>query len=128
MSYSRASDPIIRNLFRRVSRVKMDSSRNSGGMMNKKATGRRDFLKHASLMGSIAMIGGFSQNALALDAAPGEVIEDAVVSRQSEESPKYHIKFGVCGMSHDHVFCMVGAVQRGGGELASLLRQEPDKL
>jgi predicted dehydrogenase len=97
-------------------------------MMNIKAAGRRDFLKHASLMGSIAMMGGFSQNALALNGVPVAVIEDAVVTEQSEEAPKYHIKFAVCGMSHDHIYGMVGAVQRGGGELVAVWGQEPDKL
>ena len=46
--------------------------------MNEKATGRRDFLKHASLMGSIAMIGGFSKDALALDSANVSVVETKV--------------------------------------------------
>jgi predicted dehydrogenase len=96
--------------------------------MNFKSAGRRDFLKHASLMGSIAMIGGLSQNALALEGVPGAVIEDAVVPQQAEEAPKNHIKFAVCGMSHDHIYGMVGAVQRGGGELVAVWGQEPDKL
>ena len=33
--------------------------------------------------------------------------------------PKNHIKFAVCGMSHDHIYGMIGAVQRGGGELVA---------
>ncbi len=106
----------------------MDSSRNSGEKMNKKATGRRDFLKHASMMGSVAMMGGFSQKALAADGNPVHVIEDAVVPEQSQEPPRYHIKFSVCGISHDHIYGMVGAVQRGGGELVAVWGQEPDKL
>ena len=96
--------------------------------MKNEATGRRDFLRHASLMGSIAMIGGFSQSALAREGVPGRVVEDMVLAGQPEEAPKYHIKFAVCGMSHDHIYGMVGAVQRGGGELVAVWRQEPDKL
>ena len=91
-------------------------------------TGRRDFLKHASLMGSIAMIGGLNQSAMAAGGGSARVIEDAVVPQQPEEAPKNHIKFAVCGMSHDHIYGMVGAVQRGGGELAAVWGQEPDKL
>jgi predicted dehydrogenase len=79
-------------------------------------------------MGSIAMIGGFSQSALAREGVPGRVVEDMVLAGQPEEAPKYHIKFAVCGMSHDHIYGMVGAVQRGGGELVAVWRQEPDKL
>src|SRR5215472_16209439 len=56
------------------------------------------------------------------------VIEDAVLHQQPEEAPKNHIKFSVCGMSHDHIYGMVGAVQRGGGELVSAWGGEPDKL
>jgi len=96
--------------------------------MNDRETKRRDFLKHASLMGSAAVIGGLTRNAMAAERQPERLVEDAIVGQQSEESPKYHIKFAVCGMSHDHIYGMVGAVLRGGGELVSLWGQEPDKL
>ena len=42
--------------------------------------------------------------------------------------PKYSIRFAVCGMSHDHIYGMVGAIQRGGGELVAAFGEEPDKL
>ena len=93
--------------------------------MSNRSTARRDFLRSASLMGSVAMMGGFAPNPLA---ARGKIAEDAVVAQQTEEPPKYHIKFAVCGMSHDHIYGMVSAVQRGGGELVSIWGQEPDKL
>jgi predicted dehydrogenase len=96
--------------------------------MNNEATGRRDFLKSASLLGSMAMIGGFPPSASAHEGAHIPVIEDMVLPRQPEEAPKYHIKFAVCGMSHDHIYGMAGAVQRGGGELVAVWGQEPDKL
>jgi predicted dehydrogenase len=76
-------------------------------------------------MGSVAMMGGFAPNPLA---ARGKIAEDAVLAQQTEEPPKYHINFAVCGMSHDHIYGMVSAVQRGGGELVSIWGQEPDKL
>src|ERR1700726_4881249 len=88
-----------------------------GEMMSYKSTGRRDFLKHAGWMGSVAMMTGLPHSAMAFDGAAQPVIEDAVMPQQQEEPPKYHIKFSVCGMSHDHIYGMVGAVQRGGGEL-----------
>jgi len=93
--------------------------------MSNRSTARRDFLRSASLMGSVAMMGGFAPNPLA---ARGKIAEDAVLAQQTEEPPKYHIKFAVCGMSHDHIYGMVSAVQRGGGELVSIWGQEPDKL
>jgi predicted dehydrogenase len=96
--------------------------------MNNETKGRRDFLKHAGVLGSIAMMGRFSPSASARESAHISVIEDMVVPGQAEEAPKYHIKFAVCGMSHDHIYGMVGAVQRGGGELVAVWGQEPDKL
>jgi predicted dehydrogenase len=91
-------------------------------------TGRRDFLKAAGkqfgIVGSMAMVGGLP----AFGGAGKPVIEDAVLPQQTEEAPKNHIKFSVCGISHDHIYGMVGAVIRGGGELVSIWGGEPDKL
>jgi predicted dehydrogenase len=91
--------------------------------------GRREFLKRAGWVGSAAMMAGVPEGALALAGARGTVIEDAVVpAAQADEQPKYHIKFAVCGMSHDHIYGMVGAVQRGGGEMVLAWGGEEDKL
>lgn len=95
----------------------------------KRATGRRDFLKQAGWMGSAAMMAAMPQGAMALGdvASSGRVVEDAVLI-QAEEAPKHHIRFAVCGMSHDHVYGMIGAIQRGGGELVAAWGDEEDKL
>jgi len=91
---------------------------------------RRDFLKHAGLMGSVAMMAGMPESALALGGVHGPVIEDAVIApaAQAADAPMHHIKFAVCGMSHDHIMGMIGAVQRGGGELVAAWGGEEDKL
>jgi predicted dehydrogenase len=102
----------------------MDVRFGKGETMSDKSTGRRDFLKHAGWMGSMAMMGGLP----AFGGAGRPVIEDAVLPQQTEEAPKYHIKFSVCGISHDHIYGMVGAVTRGGGELVSAWGGEEDKL
>src|SRR6201996_9095782 len=47
---------------------------------------------------------------------------------QAESKPEHSIRFAVCGMSHDHIYGMVGAIQRGGGVLVSAFGEEPDKL
>jgi len=88
---------------------------------------RRDFLKQAGWMGSVAMMAGLPQGSMALGGAADRVIEDAVLPAQAEETPKHHIKFAVCGMSHDHIYGMVGAIQRGGGELVAAWGGEEDK-
>ncbi len=43
-------------------------------------------------------------------------------------APKYKIRFAVAGMSHDHIHGLVGAIQRGGGELVMAQGTEPDKV
>ena len=96
--------------------------------MSKIYTGRRDFLKQAGVMGSMAMMAGVPEGARAFGGARGPIIEDAVVPVQAEEPPKDHIKFGVCGMSHDHIYGMIGAIQRGGGEMVAAWAGEPDKI
>jgi hypothetical protein len=96
--------------------------------MKQTSTARRDFLKQTGLFGSAAMMAGLPQAALAFSADPAHIIEDAVVPQAAEEAPKNHIKFAVCGMSHDHIYGMIGAIQRGGGELVAAWVGEPDKL
>jgi len=76
---------------------------------------RRDFLMAAGL-GSAAL-------ALAAGEAKAEVLAPA-----REEEPQHHIRFAVCGISHDHIYGMIGAIQRGGGELVAAWGLEPDKL
>ena len=77
--------------------------------------GRRDFLLAA----------GLSSAALAF--APGDVKAD-VLPPSPQIKPQHHIRFAVCGMSHDHIHGMIEAVRRGGGELVAGWGQEPDKL
>jgi len=78
---------------------------------------RRDILEAAGL-GSMALMGALT---------PGRVKAEALPVTP-EEKPRHHIRFGVCGISHDHVHGMIGAIQRGGGELVSYWGAEPDKL
>ena len=96
--------------------------------MNSRSFDRRDFLRQAGTFGSIAMMAGLPQGSAAFNPGSGSVIEDAVQAEDSSEKPKYHIKFAVCGMSHDHIYGMVGAVERGGGELVAAWGGEPDRL
>ncbi len=78
-------------------------------------------------MGSAALMAAMSQGGIALGESTGSLVEDAVQTPEAE-LPKYHIKFAVCGMSHDHIYGMIGAVTRGGGELVAAWGDEDDKL
>ncbi len=91
------------------------------------STARRDFLKQAGLMGSIAMLGGPGAGAMAPGGELSSIREESL-PLQAEETPRYHIKFAVCGMSHDHIYGMVGAIQRGGGEMVAAWGGEEDKI
>ncbi len=94
---------------------------------------RREFLKQAGWaggwiagwIGSEAMLSGLPPGEAS---AHGVVVEDAVPLQAEEEKPKHHIRFAVCGMSHDHIFGMIAAVQRGGGEIVAAWGGEDDKL
>jgi predicted dehydrogenase len=100
--------------------------------MSTSFTHRREFLKQAGLVGSLgsaAIMAGLPERAMALGGGgSSRIVEDAVVPVEAGEAPRYHIKFGVCGMSHDHIYGMIGAVTRGGGELVAAWGAEEDKL
>jgi predicted dehydrogenase len=87
--------------------------------VNKFDVARRDFLK-ASGLGSIVVM-------TAARATAGPVIVEALPA-PVDERPKYHISFAVCGMSHDHIYGMIEAVERGGGRLVAAWGAEPDKV
>lgn len=93
--------------------------------MKRSFAARREFLKQAGWIGSAAMLAGLPE---AMAGAQGTVVQDAVVPQSEPEQPKYHIKFAVCGMSHDHIYGMIGAVQRGGGEMVAAWAGEEDKI
>jgi len=97
--------------------------------MESKGTDRRDFLKRAGAVGSMAMGSAVMMAGLPeFAAASAGRVREETLAPQEQEPPKYHIKFGVCGMSHDHIYGMIGAVQRGGGELVAAWGGEEDKL
>jgi predicted dehydrogenase len=83
---------------------------------------RRSFLK---TMSSAGMLATLPESAFGADHVLHEVAERG---QQADAQPKYSIKFSVCGMSHDHIYGMIGAVQRGGGVLVSAWGGEEDKI
>ena len=42
--------------------------------------------------------------------------------------PKHHIRFGVIGLDHAHIYSMSAAVKRGGGELKSFFATDPRQI
>jgi predicted dehydrogenase len=85
--------------------------------------GRRDFLRGVGVTGLMAGVPAFANG------DPSRIMHEvAEPAQDATEKPKYSIKFAVCGMSHDHIYGMVGAVQRGGGVLVKAYGAEPDKI
>jgi predicted dehydrogenase len=84
---------------------------------------RRLFLQR---MGTAGLMGVLPATAFA--SGSGHVAHETVAPVQEAAQPKYTIKFAVCGMSHDHIYGMVGAIKRGGGVLVAAYGAEPDKL
>ena len=61
------------------------------------------------------MLAALPEAAFGLHPGGGNVIHEVAASQQdSEAKPKYSIKFAVCGMSHDHIYGMIGAVSAAG--------------
>ena len=95
--------------------------------MKTESTGRQFLMRPGGLLGSIPVAAGMPEESLAKGGMGGSVVKDAYPA-QPDQAPKYHIEFAVCGMSHDHIYSMIGAVQRGGGELVAAWGGEEDKL
>jgi predicted dehydrogenase len=58
----------------------------------------------------------------------GPIKHDVARADEQAAIPKNRIKFAVAGMAHDHIYGMVGAIQRGGGELVLAQGNQPDKV
>jgi predicted dehydrogenase len=88
------------------------------------AVDRRMFLK---AVGSAGLFAALPEAAAFGAERRGVVHEIAVPSQDAATRPKYSVKFAVAGMSHDHIYGMVGAMLRGGGELVSVYAAEPER-
>jgi predicted dehydrogenase len=101
--------------------------------MPKAGIGRRAFLRGAGgVMGAGAVMPGM---AMGMETMPFGPVDPTRVTEEvlqapagAEAAPKYHVKFAVVGLSHDHIFGMVGAVIRGGGELVAVQGAEPERV
>ena len=87
---------------------------------------RRSFLQ---TLGATGLFSALPEGAFGASPERATVAHETVEPDQDAEAkPRYSIRFAVCGMSHDHIYGMVGAVQRGGGVLVAAYGQESDKL
>lgn len=84
---------------------------------------RRLFLKG---IGSTGVFSVLPEGALGAPPSGGVAVHEmAQPADETIAKPKYTVRFAVAGMSHDHIYGMVGAMLRGGGELVSVYAAEP---
>jgi predicted dehydrogenase len=89
------------------------------------AVGRRSFLK---AMGSASVLSALPEAAFGVSPSGSRVIQEIAQPAQSQlGKPEHSVRFAVAGMSHDHIYGMVDAMIRGGGELVSVYAAEPDR-
>jgi predicted dehydrogenase len=94
--------------------------------MHMEGVNRRSFLK---TMSSAGMLAALPEAAFGLHPGGGELAHEvALPAQDADAKAQYSIKFAVCGMSHDHIYGMIGAIQRGGGVLVAAWGGEQDKL
>ncbi len=76
-----------------------------------------------------AMFPGFAEGQAGQAAAPTATptAEMASSTMPAIAKPSRPVRFGVCGMSHDHIYGMVEAMIRGGGTLVSVYAGEPER-
>jgi predicted dehydrogenase len=80
------------------------------------------------MSGSVAALSALPQEALGFDGGGGVIREPAPQAPTPATATPPRIRFAVIGINHGHIYSMVGAVLRGGGELASIYAKEPDLL
>jgi predicted dehydrogenase len=89
-----------------------------------KGTDRRNFLQAAGMAG---MFSAVSEVALG-QAASGAFTVDPANTSTAEIPPRDHIKFAAIGLDHAHIFGMIAALQRGGGELVAFHASDPAQI
>ncbi len=83
---------------------------------------RRNFLQ---TLGAAGIAGSLPAMAMTPTPFAGDVRHE-VLDAQPDAAPKYSIKFGVCGISHGHIYSIIEAVKRGGGTLTKAWGLEPE--
>lgn len=95
--------------------------------MLKSPLSRRNFLQSMSAAGVAS-----AMPAMGMPHPFEGPVRQEVLAPQKENTgtaPAQHtIKFGICGMSHDHIYGMAEAIRRGGGVLVKAWAGEPDKI
>jgi hypothetical protein len=88
------------------------------------ANDRREFLEKMGLAGVLsAMAPAFFGQA-----SSGAFTVDPANTSTPEIKPTHSIRFAAIGMDHGHIFGMIAALQRGGGELVAFHCDNPAQI
>jgi predicted dehydrogenase len=85
---------------------------------------RRSFLK---TVGTAGLSSAFPAAAFGASPFSGAIVEEMAKPADGDAKPAHSVRFSVAGMSHDHIYGMVGAMIRGGGVLVSVYAAEPER-
>jgi predicted dehydrogenase len=97
-----------------------------GEHMDNKLLNRRALIQTLGVTGLLPALPGA---ALSGPAEHKNIVQETLpLQPEGGNGARHSIRFAVCGMSHDHIYGMVGAIQRGGGELVAAYGDEPDKI
>ncbi len=88
---------------------------------------RRVFLREAGSLGLASALPSALLWPNDASAQPSAPLEIAQSTQAPVAKPSRLVRFGVCGMSHDHIYGMTDAMLRGGGELVSVYAAEPER-
>ncbi len=105
----------------------MKNSKREAKTQNRHGQDRRSFLRDAGSLGLMAALPGALLPDFAAGQAATPLTELAPGTVPPVAKPSRPVRFGVCGMSHDHIYGMVEAMIRGGGELVSVYAAEPER-
>ena len=97
----------------------------NGDQMDKRLLDRRALIQS---LGLTSLLPSFADTAFGGPQNKSIVQETLPLQPDTGGGATHSIRFAVCGMSHDHIYGMVGAIQRGGGELVAVYGEEPDKI
>jgi predicted dehydrogenase len=94
--------------------------------MSQSPLARRHFLQTLTAGTVATELPSFS--AFGADLSQAGSVQQEVVPPSAPVTPRYSIRFAVCGISHGHIYGMVEAIKRGGGILVKAWGQEPDLM
>lgn len=89
---------------------------------------RRNFIKHSAASAAALAAGAMFPESLFGRDLNHTSIKEMIIKPRSGPAPKDSIKFSVIGINHPHIYGMVSALIKGGGELVSVYAKEPDLL